>query len=628
MIAFRPMRILIAVALLSSLAAAPPATAQTYEPTRPRTWANPVDVDYKYNFEQTHRGISYRTGADPVIVLHRDRYFLFQTLADGYWTSIDLLDWTYVQPNKWPFESNVAPAAVSDGERLYLMQSAFEPRPLLVSEHPETGQWDWHTRVLPPVPGAVSRNEEGSFGEGGLPADRLPPGPWDPGLFIDGPSEGGDGKWYLYWGSSNVYPLYGVEIDPTPPVRFVGEPVRLHVLHPDRHGWERFGQDHSGALPDGTAIKPFMEGAWMTRHAGRYYLQYGAPGTEYNAYANGVYVADSPLGPFEYAPYNPISYKPGGFVEGAGHGSTFQDRHGNWWNTGTPWIGHNWTFERRIAMFPGGFTPDGQMHFSSRFGDYPQRMPTERVSDPDDLFTGWFPLSYKVQAEASSTRGEFAPDRAVDENPRTFWVADRNEPGQTLTLDLGGMKRVHAVQVNYADYRSGVYAERPDIRTRFRILWSRDGADWRVFADLSDSNRDRPNAYVEGEAPVDARFIRYEHGEVAAANLAISDLRVFGTADGLAPQRPTARVERGEDQRNALVRIQPVSNALGYNVRWGTAPDRLFLTYQVYADDLRDGGDQLEIRALNTGVDYWFAVEAFSPSGVSPLSATVRVPAR
>ena len=68
--------------------------------------------------------------------------------------------------------------------------------------------------------------------------------------------------------------------------------------------------------------------------------------------------------------------------------------------------------------------------------------------------------------------------------------------------------------------------------------------------------------------------------------------------------------------------------ALGYNVRWGVAPDRLFLTYQIYADDLRDLGDQLEVRALNTGVDYWFAVEAFSPSGVSPLSRVVAVPAK
>ena len=88
----------------------------------------------------------------------------------------------------------------------------------------------------------------------------------------------------------------------------------------------------------------------MTKLGGQYYLQYGAPGTEFNAYANGTYVSDQPLGPYKYADYNPIAYKPGGFVHGAGHGSTFQDNYGNWWNTGTPWIGYNWTFERRINM--------------------------------------------------------------------------------------------------------------------------------------------------------------------------------------------------------------------------------------------------------------------------------------
>lgn len=596
---------------------------------RPRTRANPADVDYKYNWEQTHRGISYRTGADPVIVLHRDRYFLFQTLADGYWTSRDLLDWTYVRPDKWPFESNVAPAAVSDGERLYLMQSAFEPRPLLVSEHPETGQWDWHTRVLPPVPGAASQNEEGSFGDAGLPAGRLPPGPWDPGLFIDD-----DSRWYLYWGSSNVYPLYAAQLDPTPPMRFLTAPLALHRLDPERHGWERFGQDHSGTLPNGTAIKPYMEGAWMTKHAGRYYLQYGAPGTEYNAYANGTYVGSSPLGPFEYAPYNPISYKPGGFVEGAGHGSTFQDRHGNWWNTGTPWIGANWTFERRIAMFPGGFHDDGQMWFTSRFGDFPQRMPDGPVADPDSLFTGWMPLSYRAQAIASSTRADFAAERATDEDPRTFWVAETNAPGQTLTLDLGALKTVQAVQVNFADHQSGVYVESPGLRSRFRILWAaEDGGEWRVLADLSRSDRDRPNAYLQADAPVQARYVRYEHIETPGANLAIADLRIFGTADGQVPAAPAdVTVERGADQRNASVRFTPVpepegGRLLGYNVRWGIAPDRLHLTYQVWADELAARGGQVEIRALNVGVDYHFAVEAFGETGVSPLSPVVAAPA-
>ena len=86
-----------------------------------------------------------------------------------------------------------------------------------------------------------------------------------------------------------------------------------------------------------STITPFIEGSWMTKHAGHYYLQYGAPGTEYNVYATGVYVGDDPLGPFTYAPYNPVAYKPGGFVQGAGHGNTFQDVHGNWWNTCRAW---------------------------------------------------------------------------------------------------------------------------------------------------------------------------------------------------------------------------------------------------------------------------------------------------
>ena len=55
---------------------------------------------------------------------------------------------------------------------------------------------------------------------------------------------------------------------------------------------------------------------------GQYYMQYGAPGTEFNVYADGVYVADYPMGPYTYQKHNPVSYKPGGYMNGAGHGST------------------------------------------------------------------------------------------------------------------------------------------------------------------------------------------------------------------------------------------------------------------------------------------------------------------
>ena len=39
-----------------------------------RTYANPVDIDYRYNFEQIHSGVSYRPGADPAVVNHKGAY--------------------------------------------------------------------------------------------------------------------------------------------------------------------------------------------------------------------------------------------------------------------------------------------------------------------------------------------------------------------------------------------------------------------------------------------------------------------------------------------------------------------------------------------------------------------------
>ncbi|MFQ7444449.1 MAG: family 43 glycosylhydrolase [Gemmiger formicilis] len=45
----------------------------------------------------------------------------------------------------------------------------------------------------------------------------------------------------------------------------------------------------------------------MTKHNGTYYLQYACPGTQYNTYADGVYTAKSPLGPFTLQASNPFS---------------------------------------------------------------------------------------------------------------------------------------------------------------------------------------------------------------------------------------------------------------------------------------------------------------------------------
>ena len=48
-------------------------------------------------------------------------------------------------------------------------------------------------------------------------------------------------------------------------------------------------------IMDNTFLDPFIEGSWMTKHNGKYYFQYGAPGTEFSGYADGVVVGDNPL---------------------------------------------------------------------------------------------------------------------------------------------------------------------------------------------------------------------------------------------------------------------------------------------------------------------------------------------
>ena len=590
-------------ALFLILLAAPPAVV-----AQQRTYANPIDIDYRYNFEQKNEGISYRSGADPVIVVQHGKYYLFETIGDGYWESFDLGTWRHITPSRWPLLDVVAPAVLSVRDTIYLLPSTTSPLPILMFTDATNGRAEFYNRLLPWLP--MARAQEATVL---AKPDSVQPGPWDPQFFYDPDTD----RWFLYWNSSNAYPLHVIELDKSKQLSYEGTPRWLFGLQPELHGWERFGQDHRD-----TTIRPFIEGSWMTKYGARYYLQYGAPGTEYNVYATGVYTADDPLGPFTYAAYNPVAYKPGGFVQGAGHGNTFQDVYGNWWNTGTPWIAVNWNFERRIGLHPAGFDLDGQMFVDTRFGDFPHWLPTKAGQTSAELFTGWMLLSYRKAVTASSTRDSFPASNLTDENPRTFWVAQQNRPGELATIDLGAVCDVKAVQVNYADYKSALSGTDSSVVTRFKVLASDDGQKWVTVADLSGEQRDRPNAYLELATPTRARFIRYEHIHVGAANLAISDIRVFGTRWGGGSQPATPRgltARRDRDARNAVIAWQPVGGAVGYNVRWGIAPAKLYETYQRFADQ----GTTLELRALTIGQAYWVAIESFDENGVSKLSPPI-----
>ncbi len=577
-----------------SLAQSPQLNIAKPKPFKQKTFCNPMDINYQYNWEQTNEKISYRSGADPVIITHKNEYYLFHTIQGGYWKSKDLLNWQYIIPNRWPMEDMCAPAAISVRDTLYLFQSTFQQRPIFYTTTPENGKLHFYNRWLPQLPKDI--------------------GPWDPALFHDDATD----RWFMYWGSSNVYPLFGAELDKSKNLTYKEKDnyKGLIYLHPEKHGWERFGRDHRDT------IKPFTEGAWMTKHNGKYYLQYGAPGTEFNVYANGTYVGDDPLGPFTYAPYNPVSYKPGGFMTGMGHGNTFQDLYGNYWNTGTPWIAVNWNFERRIEMVPTGFDKDGQMYANTRFADFPQLLPTKKWTDKNELFAGWMLLSYKKPCTSSSVQEDkFSANLVTDENPRTFWVAKTNKSGETLTIDLEKPQTVHSFQINYTDYKSDIYdSALPKVYIQYRVYSSLDDKTWTKIADNTNEKRDRPNAYEELAKPVKARYIKFENVHVPMPNMAISDIRIFGKGTGNAPVTPQGlNVSRQTDERNADIIWKKVPEAVGYNILWGIAPDKLYQTYQIWGD----APSSLELRALTVGQKYYFAIEAFNENGVSTLSEVV-----
>ena len=555
-------------------------------PAAQSTYCNPLNIDYGYcpipNFVQSGK---HRTTADPVIVPFRGDYYLFSTNQWGYWWSPDMVRWNFVPrkfllPQHNVYDELCAPAAWVMDDALYVIGSTHTKEfPIWASTNPRKDDWRQ----------AVSAFEGAA---------------WDPAFFVDD-----DGRLYCYWGSSNTLPLYGVEVD-RKTLQPVGEKRELVRLHDDVHGWERFGE-----AQDNTFLRPFIEGAWMTKHRGRYYLQYAAPGTEFSGYADGVYVGERPLGPFTYQPHNPFAYKPGGFARGAGHGATYQDHAGRWWHVGTIAICVKNNFERRIGIWPSGFDDDGVMFCNTAYGDYPTRL--------DGTFTGWMLLNYNKPVTVSSTLGGLAPNFAVDEDLKTYWSAATADAEEWIQTDLGAVSTVRAVQVNYADQDAEVMGKVPGLYHRYKLLASPDGKAWETIVDKSDNTADVPHDYVELEGPVEARFVRLQNLHVPTGKFAISGLRVFGAAPGNAPPpvQNFVALRGASEPRNAWLKWRADLTATGYVIRVGVTPDKMYTSVMVY------GATEYYYRAMDRDRAYYFQIEAFNDSGISPRTKPVESPA-
>ena len=548
-----------------------------------QTYCNPINIDYTYMIYNAHRDISYRSGADPAVVAFRGEYYMFVTRSLGYWHSTDLLRWNFINPEKWYFQGCNAPAAFNYKDSvLYVAGDPSGSMSILYTDNPKKGDWKATPAILNDLQ--------------------------DPALFIDD-----DGKAYIYWGSSNTFPIRAKALDKSRNFRPAENTDTLFGLNMAKHGWERFGENHSDTLLGG-----YIEGPWITKFNNTYYLQYAAPGTEFNVYGDGAYISKSPLGPFQYMPNNPFSYKPGGFINGAGHGSTVKGPFDQYWHFATMSISVNINWERRICMFPTYFDRDGLMYSNTRFGDYPHYSPA--LKEKRGEFTSWMLLSYNKPVKVSSSVGEYNGTHAVDESVKTFWLAERNDDKQWLEVDLQTPAKIHAVQVNYHDYNSGMYGRIPKLYHRYVIEGSTDGKSWSVLIDKKSSLKDTPNDYTELTTPQLIKFIRYKNVHVPTPHLAISGLRVFGKGTGKAPEPvKDFKVTRKADRRDAIISWEKLAGCQGYNVLWGVAPHKLYSSWMVY------DSNSLVLKSLTTDQSYFFSIEAFNENGVSEKLKPVEV---
>jgi hypothetical protein len=538
-----------------------------------KTFCNPLDLSYRYQPDEPSR----REAADPTMVLFKDKYYLFASKSGGYWWSEDLKSWNLVETGDIPVE-DYAPAAVVIGDTVYFMASSAERRPIYKSADPLTGHWQ-------------------------VAGDTFPFPVWDPALFFD------QGHLYLYWGCSNERPIYGIELDHRTGFKPMGEPVVCLGAQTAIHGWERAGDYNE------LDRAPWIEGAWMNKLNGRYYLQYAAPGTEFRSYADGVYISDNPLGPFQYASHNPFALKAGGFSCGAGHGSTFSDKYGNLWHIGTITISVNHPFERRLALFPAMLDQDNILYTSTAFGDYPLIVPDHKFSDPGELFPGWMLLSFNKPVSVSSYLPGFPAGNAVDEDIRSFWSTESGIPGEWISVDMEEVMEIKALQVNYADHHSDTYLRDTSCYYRYLLEWSADGINWQVLADKRESGDNTPHLYLQLPEPVFARFIRMTNYHSPSGCFALSGLRIFGISASAKPGSvEKMTVSRKTDDRSvAMLTWDRAEKATGYNIRYGTDREKLYSSHLVYGDTV------LLLRSLNADQEYFFTIDAFNEGGITGL---------
>jgi xylan 1,4-beta-xylosidase len=354
---------------------------------------------------------------DVTVIKDNGKYYMYCT-AGGAWISEDLLTWTH-QGVTFQGAGRV-PVAPHVGKYKNAFYMCGNDVGLYKADNPlgpyaDLGQW----------------KNTGDQADGWR-------GAFDVDIFVDD-----DGKPYLYFPGRGVTGIFVVPLDPDDLTKFAAKPTHLFGFNKD-HIWERYGEMNE--YPE----VAWIEGPWMQKYKGTYYLEYSASGTQWKTYAEGYCTSKNPMGPFAYAPNNPLLRNTEGLVTGTAHGSVVEGPDGNLWQFYTIVLS-NPPGGRRVGMDRVTFDKDGNM--ACKITDTPQWAPTSGKTGD----SGSIPVSINKLRAMNARGGASAanPGRdatyAIDNSSGTWWEPAATDTQPTMTLELSPATRFDVVQLFTVD---------------------------------------------------------------------------------------------------------------------------------------------------------------------------------
>jgi beta-xylosidase len=279
--------------------------------------------------------------ADPTILRVDDTWYLYPTTTSvtiECWSSTDLDFWNYegvawgpAPAGNWNDSGVWAPDVFEQDGTYFLYYTADNMIGAAISGSPTGPFVDVYDH---PFIGG---------GWGGVPGNAI-----DAHMFRDD-----DGALYLY--TTGYAPLTFLRVFPmADPVTFGGDWKLLFLANV--LSWERF----------------VVEGPWMTKRNGVYYLQYSGQGANTPWYALGYATSESPMGPFtkyERNPFLRMDWDNGFF--GPGHHSLTIGPDGETWIFYHTQLDPEINWERRIRKNKVAFTDDGQLYVDLGIGPPP-----------------------------------------------------------------------------------------------------------------------------------------------------------------------------------------------------------------------------------------------------------------